>query len=74
VDKKEATAEIAELVKQAYAKIHAAEAIADKYGVKFSFDLAYGMGGWYRPNHEDWNSSACFGEDEGGWMASSQSC
>lgn len=53
----------------AYACIKEAEKIADEAGVSFSFDLAYGMGGYYTPPKladEDYG--------EVGWNSSSSRC
>lgn len=52
-------------------EVWAAEALADEHGVSFKLSLGgYGMGGTYDPNdrEDEW------GEDNGGWHASSQSC
>jgi hypothetical protein len=50
LDKQEANKIIAEKIAQAEALIKECEVIADKTGVGFSWDLAYGMGGWYNPD------------------------
>lgn len=57
----EAQEEINKLVARAYDAINQAEALADKFGISFSLDVAYGMGGTYDP-------------EEGEWMSSSESC
>lgn len=57
----EAREEINKLVSRAYDTINQAEALADKFGISFGLDVAYGMGGTYDP-------------EEGEWMSSSQSC
>ena len=74
-DVKKASEAISEHVAAAYAAIQEAEKLADEFGLEFSFDLTYGMGGTYigknyseRAGH-DWYSS-----NEGSWLASSQSC
>lgn len=85
MDKKEATAKIAELTAEAKAKVREAQDLADKYGVEFSFSIAYGMGGYYQPQYKEgvseWNSSdyyesSCYNDDDedAGWRSSSQSC
>jgi len=78
---KEANEKIADLIKKAYDLIAEAEVVAEEAGTGFSFELAYGMGGWYTSkkqkredagvsdDDEDWEPS-----DESGWTASSQSC
>lgn len=50
MNEKEARAKIDELTKQAHALIDQAEKVADEHGLHFSFDVAYGMGGSYRPD------------------------
>lgn len=67
--------QIDKLVEEAYAKITEAEKIADENDIGFSFSLAYGMGGYYRPQLpgaeeklDDW------GESETGWRSSTASC
>lgn len=72
----EASAQIANLIRSAEAKISEAEKIADEYGVSFSWDgPSYGMGGWYTGKSEkpEWADSDWEASDEG-WSASSQSC
>lgn len=73
---KEGLEKISELTKQAYALIAEAEKIADATGAEFSFDLAYGMGGWYRGQPEGASPDATdkWGDPIYGWQASSQSC
>lgn len=74
MNKSEAESKIADLIREADEKIREAEKLADEHGLQFSWDgPSYGMGGWYTPNHPDWESSNCYGE-ETGWMASSHSC
>lgn len=68
---KEATEQIAKLLSQAEELVREAQAIADDTGVTFDLDIGgYGMGGYYDPNdrEDQW------GNDNGGWHASSQSC
>ena len=76
-NKAKASAEIAEHVKAAYASLAASEALADKFGEEFSFNPAYGMGGWYRPKHTDestWDESDSEWSSSGGWQSSSSNC
>lgn len=55
---KEANAQIAKLVAEAYAALETAEAVADKYNLVFDFDPAYGMGGYYDGADGEWNPSS----------------
>jgi len=55
-------------VAAAYAALAKAEKIADELEIEFSFEPAYGMGGWYHP------TGSSDGYDEKGWNPSSQSC
>lgn len=67
----EATEQIAKLLSQAEELVREAQAIADDTGVTFDLDIGgYGMGGYYDPNdrEDQW------GNDNGGWHASSQNC
>jgi hypothetical protein len=71
MDARELKKDIEKLLGQAQALVHEAEAIADEHGLTFSLDIGgYGMGGYYDPNdrEDQW------GNDNGGWHASSQSC
>lgn len=52
----QASAEISKLVDQAYANLRKAEEIADKFDLSFSFDVEYGMGGYYEDG--EWTSSS----------------
>lgn len=56
--KKEALAKIAELTDKAYEMVKEAERIADANEVGFSFDVAYGMGGYYDGEEGEWNPSS----------------
>lgn len=47
--KKEALEKISEKTKEAMRLIREAQEIADAAHVDFSFDVAWGMGGWYVP-------------------------
>jgi len=59
--KQQASADIADLIRQAQKLVDKAEDIAREAGVGFYMDLGdYGMGGYYDP--------------EEGWQASSMSC
>lgn len=67
----EAVKEINRLLDEAQSLIWLAESIADDLGLEFSMNLGgYGMGGRYDPNdkEDEW------GNDNGGWHASSQNC
>lgn len=51
--------------------------ISDEVGVGFSWDLAYGMSGYYEPKGSEdigWYDSETTIRSEGEWLASSQSC
>lgn len=67
MNKEEAAKRIADLTNQAMDLIKQAEKIANEFGVDFSFDVAYGMGGTYYPEGHKWAKSV-------GWQASSHSC
>lgn len=56
--KEQAVKKIAALVKQAEEKINEATKIADSHDVGFSWELAYGMGGYYDPEEKEWVSSS----------------
>ena len=80
-NKEQAKKEVERLKEEAYAKIKEATAIADKWGVTFNWDLAYGMGGTYYPQHTEdskWSESSDDvwrpSDTEDGWYSSSQSC
>lgn len=65
--------EIDRLTAEALRLIREAEKLADEGGVRFSFDVAYGMGGTYCPKgHENWDCVVL--EERGDWMPSSHSC
>ena len=69
-NQEQANAEIDRLIKEAYAALSAAEEIADRWKLEFSFGPAYGMGGTYYGDPEDrdsWNP-------EQGWVSSSADC
>lgn len=73
-----AKAELKPKVDAAYAALNEATAVADKYGLEFTFEPTYGMGGSYigRGSSEETESddAYCWREDSWGWYASSQSC
>lgn len=54
--------------------------IADEYGISFDLDVSYGMGGTYYPpvllqGDESWAVDAYYLDaQEGGWVASSETC
>lgn len=55
---KEANAQIAQFVAEAYAAIEKAKEVADKHNLWFSFEPAYGMGGDYDGAEGEWNPSS----------------
>ena len=68
---KEKSAQLSALIKQAEAKLDEAVEFARENGLSFHWNgPAYGMGGYFDPEEtkDEW------GEDTGGWAASSQSC
>lgn len=58
------------LANEAMAKLNEAEALAEKLGVSFDFDVAYGMGGTYYPT----TGSEKRYDNETGWVSSSANC
>lgn len=71
MEKKEALERIAKLIAEAESLVQEAVAIADEAEVGFEINFGgYGMGGYYDPidQTDQW------GNDNGGWHASSQSC
>ena len=74
------------LLNEAVSKIDQAVAdaiaIADEHGISFDLDVSYGMGGTYYPPAmlQDEDDGAWLVEeyyldaDQGGWVASSQTC
>ena len=51
--------------------------LLNEHGLEFSWDLAYGMGGWYTgAGSEDWYQDEWDEREEGKgyWASSSQSC
>lgn len=77
--KEEANNLISTKIMEAYAIINECEEIAETAGVSFSFDVAYGMGGSYRPRKEveedygDTKSESWY-ESHSGWISSSSQC
>jgi hypothetical protein len=65
----EASKLIAEKIAQAEALIKECEKLGKENDVSFSWNLAYGMGGYYGPA---WGSSS--EEEEWAWNSSSESC
>lgn len=82
IDKKEHYEKLAQLVREAYSALNAAEAYADEHVLSFNFKPAYGMGGCYYPQNLTSEQIAEFKEDQGwypsdadnGWQSSSRSC
>lgn len=77
--KQEAESKMYALISDAEEAIAKAEAIAVEHGLSFDFSVAYGMGGsFYSPeylkDHEYLVSNYYLDADEGGWVASSQTC
>ena len=68
LSKEEANKKLSELVAAAYAAVREAEAFADEHQLGFSFDISYGMGGYYTGATERADPY------EDGWSASSNSC
>ena len=77
-ERREANAQIAELVKIAKDALAEAAKVADSAGIEFTFKPAYGMGGTYYPvrsEETNWSSSSDgWSSSNEGWVASSQSC
>ena len=69
MDDKEANKVIAKKLMEAEALIRECEKIADEHKLGFSWDLAYGMGGWYSGNPEARDAYS-----DSGWSSSSSSC
>lgn len=73
-----AKTELKAKVDAAYAALNEATSVADKYGLEFTFEPTYGMGGSYtgqgsseEPECED---TYDWEDNSWGWYASSQSC
>jgi hypothetical protein len=77
ISHREAMVLIEEKTNQANELIIEAQKIADKFGLEFSFTVAYGMGGYYcGKGSEDWEEtsySSDYGKT-GYWMPSSKNC
>lgn len=71
--KQEANAKISEHLAAAYASINAAEALAIEHDLTFNFEIAYGMGGYFKGADADQEGGG-YGESQNGWYPSSQSC
>lgn len=76
MNKQEANAKIAELIKEAGKLIADAEALADTYGLMFSSPVgAYGMGGdYYGKGTTDYPAESWYPSTDDGWQSSSASC
>lgn len=71
ITQQEAAALIAQLIEHAQQLVYEAQEIADEHDVSFSVNFGgYGMGGYYDPNDQEDQ----WGNHNGGWHASSQSC
>lgn len=57
-DKLTSKEQINQLLDEAYAAIASAESIADENDLGFSWELAYGMGGYYDGEEGEWHSSS----------------
>lgn len=73
--------EINKLTNEAMEKIRQAQEIADKHGLTFSFNVAYGMGGRYEGKGVECDEYDYISKKrktlirkQGEWMASSHSC
>lgn len=75
-DKNQAKQEIDKKLKEAHDLISECENLADQHGLGFSWDLAYGMGGWYQGKPADVpdRDEDDYYESDYGWQASSQGC
>ena len=70
-----ASKEIATKLREARKLITECEQIADRHGLEFNFDTAYGMGGtYYGEGHPDSENLKKQYYKENGWIASSQTC
>lgn len=73
-----AKAELVEKINAFAAALNEAIAVADKYGLEFSIEPAYGMGGTYsgkgNSDKEECYDAYAWQIDSWGWYASSQSC
>jgi hypothetical protein len=55
---KEAIAALADIKSQISALVAEGEELATKYDLSFSLDIAYGMGGYYDTDDQEWCSSS----------------
>lgn len=76
MSKEALNAKLAELVKAFETALSEAEAFADEHGLSFYISPAYGMGGRYEGCGPDGDPNAEneWGDNEFGWMPSSQGC
>lgn len=58
VNEEEAAKMISNLTNEAYEKIRAAEAIAEKFEIAFDFSVTYGMGGYFDGRDGEWQPSS----------------
>jgi hypothetical protein len=71
---KDKTEQLAKLVQNIDNAVQAAMQFADDNALKFNLDVAYGMGGTYFGKTLESRESIDRNYDNGGWLASSQSC
>lgn len=57
-DKQLGQALLHEKVAEFNSALRQAEAIADEYGLEFSIDPSYGMGGYYEGTESEWYASS----------------
>jgi len=76
MNKQEANAKLAELIKTAETAISEAETLADVFGLTFSSPVgAYGMGGdYYGKGTTDYPAEEWYPSTDDGWQSSSASC
>lgn len=72
MERKEATVELARLVKAFNDALTEAESFATEHKLSFRIDPSYGMGGTF--DGESVGEKDEWGEESDGWFASSQSC
>jgi len=72
---KQAVEKLAEAVSKFEDALSEAETTAEKYGLEFSIEPAYGMGVFFEGSGDnDSESTNNYGDRDFGWFASSQSC
>ncbi len=71
---RKAAAEIARLVSEARERIRQAEELARRHRLSFRMDLAYGMGGEFIGDPEEFRTAKQYANTETGWVASSETC